>query len=150
LLSLEPSELKPLTIVLSWKRLVVYSVALVVILSTFPWVVGPPDWDGVRWVPFQDLRYSVRRVFDALANICFYIPFGLSYVRSRPSGARWLVLRAGVLALLLSASCEFYQVFSPYRYPTMTDIATNTMGALLGASLGNRLRGKPLTVAVIE
>ena len=30
-----------------WRRILVYWIGLVILLTTFPWVVGPPYWEGV-------------------------------------------------------------------------------------------------------
>jgi glycopeptide antibiotics resistance protein len=45
-----------------------------------------------------------------------------------------LICEAALVGLLLSVTCELYQVFSPVRFPTMTDVLMNTIGALAGAS----------------
>jgi VanZ family protein len=45
-----------------------------------------------------------------------------------------LIGEAALVGLVLSVTCELYQVFSPVRFPTMTDVLMNTMGALAGAS----------------
>ncbi len=118
-------------------------------VSTFPWIVGHADWHRVRWIPFLEVTHSFRRMFDAVANIVFYLPFGFSYVQVRSSSILRLILEAGLVAFFLSASCEFVQVFSPFRYPTMTDVVTNTIGGLVGAAIGSRLYGKKL-VAIFD
>ena len=45
-----------------------------------------------------------------------------------------LICEAALVGLVLSVTCELYQVFSPVRFPTMTDVLMNTIGALAGAS----------------
>lgn len=46
-----------------------------------------------------------------------------------------VLYEAALLGLLLSMTVDHYQIFSPARLPTMTDVLMNTVGALLGASL---------------
>lgn len=129
-----------------WRRILVYWIGLVILLTTFPWVVGPPYWEGVVWTPFLGVRHSFRLLFDACANIGLYVPLGLAFVQLRSFRAGWAMIEVGILAALLSICCELYQIFSPWRYPTMTDVVANTMGALLGAAIGSALRGKKLVL----
>ncbi len=42
------------------------------------------------------------------------------------------------MGLFLSVSSELYQVFSPVRIPSMTDVLMNTTGALAGAYIAAR------------
>ena len=48
---------------------------------------------------------------------------------------RLALAEAALAGLLLSVICELYQVFSPVRFPSMTDVLMNTIGALAGASI---------------
>ena len=57
------------------------------------------------------------------------------YVRMRAVPGVRLISEAGFVGLLLSLTCEFYQVFSPVRFPTMTDVLMNTIGASAGATI---------------
>jgi VanZ family protein len=132
------------------RRVLPYWVLLIILLSTFPWYIGPPDWQTVVWVPFQDTRLSLRRMLDAFLNVCLYAPFGWSVACSGLAPRKLSVVHAGLLALLLAGGCEFYQVFSPFRYPTMTDIVTNVSGSLIGAAIGSRLRGGRIVLACGE
>lgn len=54
-----------------------------------------------------------------------------------------VLYEAALLGLLLSMTVDHYQIFSPARLPTMTDVLMNTVGALLGASLGANRWSKP-------
>lgn len=137
----KPIERDQLEFSVSARRILPYWVLLIVVLSTFPWYIGHPDWQTVTWVPFQDTRFSLRRMLDAVLNVCLYVPFGWSVACSGVARRTPAVVRAGLLALLLAGSCELYQVFSPFRYPTMTDVVTNVSGSLIGAAIGCRLRG---------
>jgi VanZ family protein len=136
-----PSEATDTVVRFSPRRVLRYWVLLIIVLSTFPWYIGPPDWETVAWVPFQDLRFSLRRMLDAFLNFCLYVPLGMSVVCSGIVPRRFAIVQAGLLALMLATACEFYQIFSPVRYPTMTDVATNVLGGVIGAAIGSRLRG---------
>ncbi len=144
------SERDNLEVRITARRILPYWTLLIIVLSTFPWYVSQPDWQTVAWVPFQDTRLSVRRLLDAVLNVCFYVPFGWSVACTGFASRQSTVARAGLLALLLSGSCELYQVFSPFRYPTMTDIVMNVAGSLIGAAIGSRLRGGRIILACGE
>lgn len=76
---------------------------------------------------------SVFGVRDALLNIVLFLPLGFVYQLSRADRerARWaLAFGAG---LALSALIESAQVFAPGRYPSVSDLGTNALGAALGA-----------------
>lgn len=123
-----------------WRIACLSWVLLILIVCTIPWIVGHPHWWRINWIPFVDALHSKRRLVDAVANFSLYLPLGFSYVKARPSSPRRAIVEAGVLAALLAAGCEFYQVFSPVRFPSMTDVAANTAGALMGGCIGTRFR----------
>ena len=54
-----------------------------------------------------------------------------------------LICEATLAGLLLSVTCELYQVFSPVRFPSMTDVLMNTIGAFVGAAMGSRSVARP-------
>jgi VanZ family protein len=72
---------------------------------------------------------------DAIANFVLYIPLGFAYSKARRGAGGTLILEAAIVGLLLSMTCELYQVFSPVRFPSMTDVLLNGLGALVGASI---------------
>jgi VanZ family protein len=76
---------------------------------------------------------------DAIANCVLYLPLGWAYAKVRAAHGIKPVYVAALVGLLLSLTCEFYQVFSPVRYPSMTDVLMNTIGALAGAALAARV-----------
>lgn len=76
---------------------------------------------------------------DLVMNVVMFVPFGFVFQLTRPRGStvewrRVLLLGAGV-----SGAIEVLQLFSPTRYSSLLDLATNTAGALLGAALFARL-----------
>jgi VanZ family protein len=124
----------------SWRIVCLSWVLLILIVCTVPWEVGPPRWWRVNWIPFIDALHSKRRLFDAVANFILYVPLGVSYCKARMAPQPRVIVEAGVLAAVLAAGCEFYQIFSPVRFPSMTDFMTNTAGALAGAFTAGRFR----------
>lgn len=122
-----------------WKMVFLGCILLIVFLSSFPWLVEPPHWGRVRWIPFLDVLRSPRWMLrDTITNFFLYLPLGFSYARLRRSSVTKMIFKAALAGLFLSMSCEFYQVFSPVRFPTMTDVCMNTLGAFAGALLATR------------
>jgi VanZ family protein len=77
-------------------------------------------------------------VFDVATNIIGYLPFGLLVVlalhpRVRAAGAVPAAIAAGAL---LAGTLEAGQTFLPSRVPSNLDLATNVIGACLGALAG--------------
>lgn len=111
---------------------------LVILGCVVPWIgfQWHSHWSRVGWVPFVSGPILLR---DLTANVALYVPFGWYFVRRPSAGARawrWAVL-AGVG---LSLATELTQVYSHGRFPTMTDVVTNGMGAFIGALLGRVTR----------
>jgi VanZ family protein len=79
---------------------------------------------------------------DAVANILFYLPFGLFAMlsfRHRPRLYRWLLVVI-VTGALLSTAMELAQYFDKGRVTSAADVYTNTLGATLGAITGSLFR----------
>ena len=127
----------------NWKIVLIAWILLILVLCTFPWWVAAPQWGRVRWIPLLDVLRSPHRLLrDAVANCFLYIPLGFAYAKVRPAAGVKRLCGAAMLGLLLSLAAELYQVFSPVRVPTMTDVLMNTVGALIGASLAASRSGK--------
>jgi VanZ family protein len=73
--------------------------------------------------------------FDALSNLLAYFPFGLLLALTLrvyfSKGSS--VLLATLLAMALSVSMEYLQMYLPMRASSNADILTNSIGALSGA-----------------
>jgi glycopeptide antibiotics resistance protein len=117
-----------------WTLILVGWILLIIVLCSFPWWVESPRWGRVRWIPLLDVLRSQHRLRDAILNCFLYIPLGFAYARVRAVSNVKLIGEAALVGLVLSVTCELYQVFSPVRFPTMTDVLMNTIGALAGAS----------------
>jgi glycopeptide antibiotics resistance protein len=82
-----------------------------------------------------------RRVWpgDAVRNVLFFVPLGLLLsfrLAGGGTGFGKTLVRAASVGLALSIVVECGQFFLPSRIPSLVDLATNTFGAALGASVG--------------
>ena len=119
-----------------WTLILVGWILVIIVLCSFPWWIESPQWGRVRWIPLLDVLRSPHWLLrDAILNCFLYIPLGFAYVRVRVVPGIKLIGEAALVGLLLSVTCELYQVFSPVRFPSMTDVLMNTIGALAGASI---------------
>jgi len=102
--------------------------ALIAITAPFGDFQTHSHWAKVNWIPFAPRSVKMS---DVLANVLIYVPFGWF---GRPTRLGRRVAEAALLALLLSAALEFTQVFSHNRFPSMTDVTCNVIGAFVGAA----------------
>lgn len=71
---------------------------------------------------------------DAARNVVLFAGFGAVWVATAaPGRLRRALLRVTLLGALLSATVEVAQLFSPVRWASVLDLATNTGGAFVGA-----------------
>ena len=101
-----------------------------ILLCVMPWLdlQDHAHWNRVLWVPFVS---PPVRVVDVLVNTALYVPFGYWFLEASTRRRRtWQVL---ALAAALSAGTEWSQVYSHSRYPSMTDLTCNVVGAWYGA-----------------
>ena len=82
--------------------------------------------------------------FDVLANVALFVPLGFVFALTRAARrtggiggtggtSRGTLARALIGGALASLAIEFTQLFEPGRFPSPVDVATNALGALLGA-----------------
>jgi VanZ family protein len=97
--------------------------------------------------------WSVRSRADAIGNVLLFLPWGFLLAIWRAGRGRSLVATL-CLALLsgaaLSGSLELTQLFAPSRYPSVIDLATNTFGSVVGASVGWPVARWALPIASIR
>lgn len=83
-------------------------------------------------------------VFEFAANIALFIPFGLLIAAAWPRTNAWWIILLGFSA---SAAIELVQTLLPSRYPTLSDVIANTLGAIIGCCavrlFAPRLRSRP-------
>ena len=96
-------------------------------LFSVPWssFTTRPQVVHVDLVPFQNARRA-----DQLRNFLYYVPAGAIGVGLGLSPVMTIV-SAGAL----SGAAETLQVFSTGRFPSATDLALNTAGALVGVAM---------------
>ena len=90
--------------------------------------------------------------FDALSNLLAYFPFGLLLALTMRTyfGKGLSVLLATLLAMSLSASMEYLQMYLPMRTSSNADILANGVGALAGALLMVSIDGRAWLVRVTQ
>ena len=80
------------------------------------------------------MQFSAFPSNDVL-NAIVFAPFGYLYLRSRIRAQKLMILEVVLLAALLSASLEIYQVYCHGRFPSVTDVTMNVIGGVIGATL---------------
>ena len=113
--------------------LVAYSL-LVIYASLHPF----SGWINPGVSPFAFLMAPLPRyltAFDISANVIGYMPFGFFVVLALYPGLRGGTAAGVALTsgFALSLSVEALQTYLPTRFPSNIDVASNSVGALLGA-----------------
>ena len=101
-----------------------YLIAITLIITLAPFRFASAPVHGLT---------SLWDATDIVMNIVMFVPIGFVYQLSRPAGAPVQWVRVLLLGAGLSGAIEFAQLFEPTRYTSLVDVATNTMGALVGA-----------------
>jgi VanZ family protein len=101
-------------------------VVVVVPWGTFEWHA---HWERMEWIPFVSPPVDLG---DVLGNLLFYVPYGILIGKEAAETRRAILLAIGS-ATVLSLATEFTQIFSNSRFPSMTDVTCNVIGALIGA-----------------
>lgn len=91
-------------------------------------------------------------VFEFLANVALFVPFGLLLAAAWPRLSRWLIILLGYAS---SATIELVQTLLPSRYPTISDVIANTLGTVIGclalhAVLTMSVAGRRLRTSTVE
>ena len=108
----------------------------VVAVASGPWfgLAGRPQWERVTWVPFNGFE---DRPSDVLVNFLLFVPFGWSFVKTRPSAAR--AAAAIAAAAGVSIAVEIPQLFYRLRDPSATDVVMAMCGAGAGSLVSQAL-----------
>ena len=96
--------------------------------------------------PWKDFRLTHSYLMDIVTNILGFIPFGFflsAYLRMRKphSNFRRLLLSM-IIAGCISLFIELIQVYLPTRNSQLTDVITNTIGAIIGVILFSKYHKK--------
>jgi VanZ family protein len=151
--SATPTRDSPFPTRRSWFGLAAAFFAFAIYGSLLPFDFQPVSvadaWDLFRHTVLTTV--SPRRISrsDFLANVLLFVPAGFTLAGAllldRAGRRGWLATAGVVLPVSLAVSllAEFLQIFTGDRIPSNTDIAAQTMGALLGivtwAAGGERL-----------
>lgn len=131
-----------------WQRLALALAVALPVLAIPPWLdlQDHAHWANVAWVPFVS---PPVRLGDVLRNVLLFAPLGAAVAANLRSSA---VSKATALALLVSVSGEFSQLYSHTRFPSTTDVAVNVTAAAAAAwavrrriSHGKKAGGAPTT-----
>jgi glycopeptide antibiotics resistance protein len=85
-------------------------------------------WSRVQWCPFVS---PPIRVIDVLVNALLYVPFGYCFIAA--ANYRDRLWRAVAFAAVVSLGTEWSQLYSHSRFPSLTDVTCNVLGAWFGA-----------------
>jgi glycopeptide antibiotics resistance protein len=129
-----PAPLRPRPVLL-WMW-----VFFLVITPTFPWsdFVGHSHWDKINWIPFRDFTFAPALLFDILGNFGWFAVFGYLFHYRHEDRAFASLKPAIMVAFGLSLLLEGFQVFCHNRFPSMTDVTCNVLGAALGSLIASR------------
>jgi len=107
---------------------VLASVMLILLATLSPWLGLAPMRIPAAWC----LACGGAWVMDAVSNVVLFLPLGMS-LRSRA----WRVRRVILVAFALSFFVETMQSLGipPSRSPSVSDLVTNTIGAIFGVLL---------------
>jgi len=98
-----------------------------------------PEWLGSREHFWGSLApRSLGAWIDVVDNVVLYLPFGCALAAAGVRRKR----SVGIAAFAMSTAIELLQFIVPGRDPSASDIATNTVGAIVGAVLFWRDVGK--------
>jgi VanZ family protein len=118
-------------------------VILVPYLAVLALVVFLPARDAGRvtgivgWAADLVAMWGVSRepaaiVFEFLANVALFVPFGMLVAASAARWSPWAIIGLG---LLVSVAIELVQLGIPSRVSTVSDVIANTAGAAIGCTL---------------
>jgi glycopeptide antibiotics resistance protein len=100
------------------------AVTLIITLAPFRFAVTP-----------QHGLSSVWDWSDVIMNVVMFVPIGFCFQLTRPAGTpvRWT--HVATMGMALSGIIEIAQLFESTRYSSPVDVATNTLGAIVGAAV---------------
>lgn len=149
----EASRLRPSERVLVLALFAGYLALLVwVVLWKFeaPWI-GEGSRRVIKLVPFADTaEFGASAPREVLANIAFFVPFGVYLGLLAP---RWRWWRVGALTATASLAFEALQYLLAIGSTDSTDVITNAAGGVAGyalLALARRRHGTRATVVVMR
>lgn len=105
--------------------------------SLYPWKFEPLQHSDPLTILLHSWNFELNRFIlrDIAVNVVLYLPPGfVAYlVFRRPRRRIMPILLATFLGFVLSCAVELAQAYEPMRFTSLVDVATNTLGAALGA-----------------
>lgn len=89
--------------------------------------------ENFNWMPFVDADGSRHSIPDIVQNILFFIPFGFLGVLSFARNKFFAVFLVTFFGFIISLNVEILQLLTRDRNTSVTDLASNTIGAGVGA-----------------
>lgn len=87
----------------------------------------------IHWVPFVDADGSRHSIPDIVQNILFFLPFGFLGVLSFARNKFFALFLVPFFGFIISLNIEILQLTTNDRDTSITDLASNTIGATIGA-----------------
>jgi glycopeptide antibiotics resistance protein len=121
-----------------------FAVYLVLLVWLVMWklhlpFIGRDDMRELKLTPFAgDDGYGASSPVEVLGNLVVFAPFGL-FMRGLAPGWRWW--RVAAVAAALSLAFEIGQYVTAAGSSDVTDVITNTSGALAGFALSRQPAG---------
>jgi len=113
-----------------------YALLLMLVLAA-PIGTAHPKSGYLREVPSAA---TMGGMVDGLLNIAIFVPLGWGLrrlIRFRSHGLL-AALIVGLVGAHLSVVMEVFQHFVPLRYSSITDVVSNTVGAIVGSVVAQR------------
>lgn len=92
-------------------------------------VTGIVGWAADLVAAWGIPREPAAVVFEFLANVVLFVPFGLLLSAAAPRWSPWVVIGVGCL---VSIVIELVQLGLPSRVPAVSDVIANTAGVAVG------------------
>lgn len=129
-----PAPRIPTIAVIARVLLVPYAIGMALIVWLPASIAGRVTSIAFRLAQYVSENFGIAlstsyTVFEFLANIALFVPFGLLLAAAWPRTSPWMVILIGYAA---SATIELVQTLLPSRYPTLSDVIANTLGTIIG------------------
>ncbi len=113
-----------------------FSLLFILHMTLFPFGFSFIEIDSNLKNHFLLLGWGKSNITDAMGNLLLFIPLGfglagyLVKIIRLPKLHSLLVII--IISFWLSYTIEIFQVFQPSRFPSLTDVFSNSVGGLLG------------------
>jgi glycopeptide antibiotics resistance protein len=129
-----PAPRTPTVAMLARTLLVPYVLGVALIVWLPASIAGRVTGLAFRLARFVSENFGIAlstsyTVFEFLANIALFVPFGLLLAAAWPRTNPWLIILIGYAT---SATIELVQTLLPSRVPAISDVIANTLGTVIG------------------